>query len=248
MSGLIGFLNSNGTDLSYIFLSGTNATNSGYLIGTKDLSSIFKGTTAGSINTYNVGYIMSSGLDMSTFFEPLKVDISNSIFSVPALAANSWTSITSSSGLYWSFSGSVIVGNVQATNTTYPWNTVSLSSIIPSCSQYLGLQYGTSSITQNITLQNRKYVLNFWIIPRNKQGNTTFSPITMSSTTRCIVSIGANTILTYAPPSTTSATWVKLSVEYTNSTPGSYALKFLNNTTGGADSTFLITGVYMTVF
>jgi hypothetical protein len=70
--------------------------------------------------------------------------------------------------------------------------------------------------------------------------------LNVSTTTRCIVSINSVNILTYTPPRTTTATWTKLSVQYT-ATAGTYPLKFLNNTTDSTDSSFLITGIYMTV-
>ncbi len=247
MAGLIGLLNSNGIDLSYIFLSGTNATMSRYLIGTRDLSTYFKGSTAGSIYTNNVGYIMSSGLDMSRFFEPLQVNILNNIFAFPALTTNTRQSITSSTpNFHWSVSGNIILGNGVG-----PWTTIALTSIIPICTQYCIFQsyQGVNPfIFQNITLQNLNYELNFWIIPRNNNGNTVNGSINLSLTTTCVVSIDTAVILTYSVPRTTngSARWTKFSLKYT-ATAGTYQLKFLNNTTDGTDSSFLITGIYMIV-
>ena len=76
MSGLTGYLTSNGTDLSYIYLPGTSSTNSGYLTSNgNDLSNIFKGSTAGSANSIPIGYLMVNRIDINTMYEPIQVAI-----------------------------------------------------------------------------------------------------------------------------------------------------------------------------
>jgi len=230
-----GYLTLYGTDLSYIFINGTASTASGYyaLQSGGDLSSLFKRVTSGSVNASPTGYLMPNNKDISTIYEPTQIAISNYNFASPATSTYYYNSSIAISG--WSCQNYVLVGKGS------PWTSLSSASIIPSSTQFCGLQLYLGSIptiAQNVTFQNLMYVLSFWV--------TTRPPFV--STTQLIVNIGTTVILTYLPYQATP-TWSKISVPFTTPTAGTYALRFtcsspVNN---NVDNTVLITGIYITI-
>jgi len=67
MSGLTGYLTNSGTDLSFIFQSGTTTSNTGFLLSSgSDISTIFK--PIAESQGYRTGLVNSSGQDISTLF------------------------------------------------------------------------------------------------------------------------------------------------------------------------------------
>ena len=138
--------------------------------------------------------------------------------------------------------GWTVVGNVLVGSSSTAWNAVALSSIIPACTQYCGIQTTAtiSSISQNITFQVLNYVLTFWIIGRNASGAPN-----RFSTSRLNITVGGTSIISYAPTQSVSA-WVKVSVPFTVLSAGSKVLKF-ENSPAQTDSTLLLASIYITV-
>ena len=235
MSGLTGYKTIYGTDLSYIFISGTNTTrDSGYTLNRGDLSDIFARNTS-SVYAQNTGYLISNNQDISRIYEPLRVTITNSNFTSPNRSASPyWAYNTTLTG--WTETGSFV-----ASSSASNWNTASLTSIVPACTQYCGLQNNGSNIAQTISLLNISYNLSFWIIGRNQNGSAyLFTP----SKTTLTVTVGVNTILSGRTIGATS--WINVNVRFTIATSGSYSLKFANVTTEPLDSSFLFTGIVIT--
>ena len=238
MSGLTNYLTSTGTDLSYVFLKGTTVQNSGYVLsgGGGDLSSIFASNT---LSTYasKTGYLMSNGLDISTIYEPNKVTILNPNFTSPSASASPYYLQMSGSTLTsWTLNGNVLVG--YGSNNAFNKRALPLSY-----TQYGIVHSTTSYVCQNVQLQKLNYNLSFWIIGRN---NGTANLFYFSNNTTLTITIGSTTILSgydvqYTP------SWTNVNVSFTAPSAGTYLMKFTNITSPAADSSFLITGIVITV-
>ena len=123
MSGLTNYLTVNGVDLLYVFMSGTNVTNSGYkLVDGRDLSQIFKIVTSGGPYVTNTGYLNSSNQDISRMYEPYNPTILNYDFASPNASASPYYVIQAIPS--WTSIGSTYVGR----STLSVWNDVALPS------------------------------------------------------------------------------------------------------------------------
>ena len=161
-------------------------------------------------------------------YEPYSLPILNSNFTSPTVSGSPyWTTLTTST-IGWT--------PIQAQigySTLSPWNAVSLSSIVPSCSQFCALQRDGASLSQDITCnKSLTYTLSWWIIARN--------PTLYTSTTYIQVFINETKIFEYN--NLFAGSWIKYSANFKSD--GLTTLKFQNsNVSTTLDSSFLITGV-----
>jgi hypothetical protein len=234
MSGMTGYLTSYGTDLSYVFVRGVNATtNSGYkLFGGDDLSSIFAPNTSLTYAS-NTGYLMINNQDITTIYEPLPIPIVNYNFIVPDASASLYFVTINLTTLLngWTKTGGIHI----CYSTLSSWNKITMPSpYIQACA----FQKSNASISQTIELQKLNYKLSFWIIGRNPSG--------YSTTTSLKITVNTIPILSDYYPSTT--VWNNVVVPFFIPDATSYALIFKNiNADTLLDSSFVITGIILTV-
>lgn len=234
MSGLTNYLTVSGVDLSYVFMRGTNPTNSGYKLtglGGGDLSSIFKIVTSGGPYVTETGYLNSSSQDISRMYEPYSPTILNHNFILQTANASPYYLI-----------GSITNWTSQQTYVGYstlsPFNTVSLPSPY---NQFCALQRDGASISQEIDLQKLSYTLSFYIIGRNQSGSASYFQQAITS-----ISVLINSTIIFTTATNVSVTtWVQYSTSFTAN--GITTLQFRVSVNNSSDSSILITGIVLRV-
>ena len=230
---LTGFLSSSGIDLSYIFVSGTTPTNSGYkLVNGNDLSSIFASNTSGSFAA-NTGYLIIDNRDISRLYEPIPTSVSITNFNFSSPATGNYTVVT---GLLPGWTTTAYPHVIVGYGSAGTFNKVALPSPY---TQYCILLNNNSngnadvSISQNIQMPNLNYLLSFWIIGRNGSG----TGFTLPSQIKVTIDNTEIYISTLSHP----ATWMNVVQYFTLSSTGLKNLKFEN--LGDGETSILITGI-----